>query len=164
MSQYYLCDLRILVFGTFLKLAMHIQTSRSQRLLNGIQSFFMLNEGDILLVSLLDFTVSCFHLTWTKTSGEAKIYDFSKYFFSLCTSPESEMTTCRTMKNGKLTHIYPSDRLLLFCILLKLYTTKFQRKRSSLRCDLLEQENLAQKPGMKMLTDVSRLFSCFRAL
>ena len=78
-----LSDLRILVFGTFLKLAMHVQTSRSQRLFNGIQSSLVLNEGEVLLVSFLDFTVSCFHLTWTKTSGEAKNYDFSKYFFSL---------------------------------------------------------------------------------
>ena len=112
----------------------------------------MLNEGEVLLVSFLDFVVSCFHLTWTKTSGEAKNYDFSKYFFSLCTNPESAMTTCRTLKNGKLTHIHPSHRLFLFCILLKLYTTKFESKRSSLRCDPLEQKNLAQKPGMKMLT------------
>ena len=144
-----LSDLRILVFGTFLKLAMHVQTSRSQRLFNGFQSFLVQNEGEVLLVSFLDFTVSCFHLTWTKTSGEAKNYDFSKYFFSLCTNPESEIMTCRAMKNGKLTHIYPSHNLFLFCILLKLYTTKFQSKRSSLRCDPLEQVKL---PGMKMLT------------
>ena len=143
-----LSDLRVLVFDTFFKLAMHVQTSRSQRLLNGIQSFLVLNEGEVLLVSFLDFTVSCFHLAATKTSGEAKNYDFSKYFFSLCTNPESAMTTCRTLKNGKLTHIHPSHRLFLFCILLKLYTTKFESKRSSLRCDPLKQENLS---GMKML-------------
>ena len=51
----------------------------------------------------------------------------------------------------EIMHICQSDSLLLFCILLKLYTTKFQSKRSSLRCDPLEQENL---PGMKMLTRV----------
>ena len=52
----------------------------------------------------------------------------------------------------EIMNIHPSYSLSLFCILLKLYTTKFQSKRSSLRCDPLEQENLAQKPGMKMLT------------
>ena len=101
-------DLRILVFGTFLELAMHVQTSRSQRLSNGFQSFLLQNEGEVLLVSFLDFTVSRFHLTWTKTSGEAKNYDFSKFFFSLCTNPESAMTTCRTVKNRKLIHTFPS--------------------------------------------------------
>ena len=67
-----LSDLRILVFGTFLKLAMHVQTSRSQRLFNGIQSSLVLNEGDVLLVSFVDFTVSCFHVRWKKTAGEIK--------------------------------------------------------------------------------------------
>ena len=43
-------------------------------------------------------------------------------------------------------------RLEVVWILLKLYTTKFESKRSSLGCDPLEQKNLAQKPGMKMLT------------
>ena len=65
-------DIRILFFGTFLKLAMHVQTSRSQRLLNGIQRFLVLNEGEVLLVSFLDFTVSCCHLRWKKTAGETK--------------------------------------------------------------------------------------------
>ena len=119
---------------------MRVQTSRSQRLFHGFQSSLVQNESEVLLVSFLDSTVSCLHLRWTKTSGEAKNYDFSKYFFSLCTNPESEITTCRTMKNGKLTHICPSHSLFLFCILLKLYTTKFQSKRSSLRCDPLEQK------------------------
>ena len=52
----------------------------------------------------------------------------------------------------EMMNIHPSDSLELFCILLKLYTTKFQSKRNSLGCVQLEQENLAQKPGMKMLT------------
>ena len=67
-----LSDLRILIFGTFLELAMHVQTSRSQRLFNGFQSFLVQNEGEVLLVSFLDSTVSCFHLRWTKTSDVVK--------------------------------------------------------------------------------------------
>ena len=63
-------DLRILVFGTFLELAMHVQTSLSQRLFNGFQWFLVQNEGEVLLVSFLDSTVFCFHVRWTKTSGE----------------------------------------------------------------------------------------------
>ena len=51
-------------------------------------------------------------------------------------------------------NIHPSDRLELFCILLKLYTTKFQGERSSLRRAPQKQEKLAQEPGMKMLTGV----------
>ena len=81
-----LSDLRILVFNTFLKLAMHVQTSRSQRLFNGFQCFLVQNEGEVLLVSFLHSTVSCFHLRWTKTSDEVKNYDFTKCFSQMCTS------------------------------------------------------------------------------
>ena len=56
------------------------------------------------------------------------------------------------LESIEITNIRPSHSLFLFCILLKLYTTKFQGKRSSLRCAPQKQENLAQEPGMKMLT------------
>ena len=49
-------------------------------------------------------------------------------------------------------NIHPSDSLELFCILLKLHTTKFQGERSSLRRAPQKQGKLAQEPGMKMLT------------
>ena len=147
-----LSDLRILVFGTFLKLAMHVQTSRSQRLFNGIQSSFVQNEGEVLLVSFLSSTVSCFHLRWTKTSGEVKKYDFSKYFFTMCTKSESEMMTCRTVNNGKLSHIYKSSPLEVVWLPFLLTTSNFQPKRSRLRCHRPGQENPPQEPGMRMLT------------
>ena len=57
-----LSDLRILVFGTFLKLARHVQTPRSQRLFNGFQSFLVQNKGEVLLVLFLHSTVSCSNL------------------------------------------------------------------------------------------------------
>ena len=79
-------DLRILVLSTFLELAMHLQTSRSQRLFNGFQCFLVQNEGEVLLVSFLDSTGSCFRLRCTKTSGEVKNYDFTKDFSQMCTS------------------------------------------------------------------------------
>ena len=77
-----LSDLRILVFGPFLKLAMHVQTTRSPRLFNGFQSFLVQNEAEVLLVSFLHATVSCVHLTRVKTSNEVKKSEFSKYFSS----------------------------------------------------------------------------------
>ena len=52
----------------------------------------------------------------------------------------------------EMMNIHPSDRLELFCILLKLHTTKFQGERSSLRRAPQKQENVS---GMKMLTAVS---------
>ena len=52
----------------------------------------------------------------------------------------------------EMVNIHPSDSLELFCILLKLHTTKFQGERSSLRRAPQKQEKLAQEPGMKMLT------------
>ena len=54
----------------------------------------------------------------------------------------------------EMMNIHPSDRLELFCILLKLHTTKFQGERSSLRRAPQKQENVS---GMKMLTVVSML-------
>ena len=81
-----LSDLRILVFGTFVELAMHIETSRSRRLFYGFQCFLVQNEGVVLLVSFLDSTVLVFYLRWTKTSDEVKNYDFTKYFSQMCTS------------------------------------------------------------------------------
>ena len=56
----------------------------------------------------------------------------------------------------EMMNIHPSCSLELFCILLKLYTTKFQGERSSLRRAPQKQEKLAQEPGMKMLTAGSK--------
>ena len=49
----------------------------------------------------------------------------------------------------EIVNVHPIDNLEVFCILLKLYTTKFRNKQSSLRCDPQDQENVS---GMKMLT------------
>ena len=95
----------------------------------------MQNEGEVLLVSFLDFTVSCFHLAATKTSGEAKNYDFSKYFFTMCTNPEPEMTTYRTMKNSKLSHMYKCTPLKVTWLPFLLTTSNFEPKRNRLRPD-----------------------------
>ena len=78
----YMSVLRILVFDHFLKLAMHVQTTRSPRLFNGFQCFLVQNEAEVLLVSFLQFTVPCVHLAWTKPSSEAKKSGFSKFFSS----------------------------------------------------------------------------------
>ena len=76
----YMSVLRILVFGPFLKLAKHVQTTRSPRLFNGFQCFLVQNEAEVLLVSFLHSTVPCVHLARAKTSSEAKKSGFAKYF------------------------------------------------------------------------------------
>ena len=113
-----LSDLRILVFGTFLELAMHIETSRSQRLFYGFQCFLVQNEGVVLLLSFLDSTVSVFHWRWTKTSDEVKNYDFTKYFSQSLGYTENEIHSDYVGKNLEIMEI-------IFCIMgLSLITTK----------------------------------------
>ena len=54
-------------FATFLDLVMRLQITRSLRLLNGFGWFLVRNEGVVLLVLFLYFTVLCLQVKWTKT-------------------------------------------------------------------------------------------------
>ena len=101
-------------------------------------------------------------LRWVESSENFQSSKNSCFFFVQTPKTEANVLVdlwWLYLKNHleciEIMNIRPSYSLSLFCILLKLYTTKFQSKRSSLRCDPLEQENLAQKPGMKMLTSGS---------
>ena len=100
-----LSDLRILVFGTFVELAMHIETSRSRRLFYGFQCFLVQNEGVVLLVSFLDSTVAVFHWRWTKTSDEVKKYDFTKHFSQSLGYTENEIHSDYVGKNTEILKI-----------------------------------------------------------
>ena len=59
----YTHDLRVFVFGAFLKPPLQLQTTRSPRLLNGFWRFFMQSEEEVLLVSFLFSTV---HFCWVE--------------------------------------------------------------------------------------------------
>ena len=74
-------DVRVFVFGTFLKPHRQLQTTGSPRLLNRFWCFLMQNEEEVLLVLFLFSTVYFYRVEKDENFGWTKKTVFSPSFF-----------------------------------------------------------------------------------
>ena len=75
-------DLRVFVFEAFLKSSMQLQTTRSPRLLNRFECFWMQNEEEVLLVSFLFSTLHFYWVGNDENFVSSKKTEFLSSFFT----------------------------------------------------------------------------------